>query len=228
MTCLHRTVLGMVIVLLTSGVAWAGDAYRLALSKREALCNAMLALVNADVKQYRKIRYETHTYFTDIPWVPADQILGTKFTSDYCRKLSVAKFDIDNEGHQDFVLKYGGCLKGKLSDNLYVYGEDDAVSTVQELTDFEDLSRVKIPIEDFNTYPLDEVSETGTQYPKVIAGHLVLQPFAYSRTNYLLMTDDLRYWIVIARLLTRPQLDNVCILQMTEEEGLKPVHPEND
>lgn len=213
--------LALVILLLTGGVAWAEkDAYRLALSKHEALCATMLELINADVKQYREIRYETHQYFKDITWGPADMDLGDKFSSDYCRKYSVAKFDIDNEGHRDFVLKYQGCLRGKLTDNLYIYG--DAVPNLQEYTDIEDLSGVKIPIKDWNSYQLDEVSERGSQYPQVIAGHLVIQPFTYSRTNYLLMTDELRYWIVIARLFSPPQLDNVCILKMTEEESSKP------
>jgi hypothetical protein len=219
-----KRILLLSLVLMLGGVsfAWAGqEAYRLALSKREALCAAMLALINTDVKQYREIRYETHQYFNDITWSPADTVLGDKFSSDFCMKYSVAKFDIDNDGHRDFVFKQRGCLRMKLTDNLYVYGDGDAVPNLKEYTDIEDLSRVKIPMKDFNSYQLDEVSEPGSQYPKVITGHLVIQPFAYSRTNYLLITNEHRYWIAISRLLTRPQLDNVCILQMTDEEGSK-------
>lgn len=215
--------LALVILLLTGGVAWAEkDAYRLALSKHETLCATMLALINADVKQYREIRYETHQYFNDITWRPADIVVGDKLLSDFCMKHSVAKFDIDNDGRLDFVLKQRGCLRMKLTDFLYVYGDSDATPSFKEYTDIEDLSRVKIPMKDWNSYDLKGFNQPGSEYQASIGGHLMLQPFTYSGTNYLLMTDELRYWIVIAQLLTPPQLDNVCILQMTEEESSKP------
>ncbi|ULA62146.1 MAG: exported protein of unknown function [Nitrospira sp.] len=61
--------LALVALLLTSGVAWAGqEAYRLMMSKDKELCKSALELFNADMKKYQEIRYQEHEIFTRIGW----------------------------------------------------------------------------------------------------------------------------------------------------------------
>lgn len=214
--------LALVVLLLTCGVAWAGqEAYKLAIGKDGELCKAILQLVNADVKRYREISYEEHPYFKDIGWGPADAVLGEQFISNRCSKYSVANFDIDNDGKRDFVIKHRGCLSGKLTDSLYILDDTDATPKFKSHSDIEDRSRAKVPLEELNSYFFDLVPQSGSEYRESIGGHLVIQPFSYSRANYILLTDEIRYWIIISRLTNSARMDNVCILEMSNEESMQ-------
>jgi hypothetical protein len=100
--------------LLIADVVMAGD-YTLVMGKTLAVCQHMLNLFNEDMKNFSELKYEQHEEFTAIDWTLA--------LDDYCQRVEMAQFDIDNDGHDDTVLKDAGCRRSVLSDNLFIYAE---------------------------------------------------------------------------------------------------------
>lgn len=106
-------VLGL-LWLLIADVATAGD-YALVMGKAAAVCQHMLKIFNEDLKAFGELKYDQHEEFTAIEWTLA--------LDDYCRRVQLAQFDIDNDGHDDTVLKYAGCSRGVFDDDVYIYAE---------------------------------------------------------------------------------------------------------
>ncbi|MBY0248950.1 MAG: hypothetical protein K2Q17_14910 [Nitrospiraceae bacterium] len=100
--------------LLIADVATAGD-YTLVVGKAAAVCQHMLKILSEDLKAFGELKYDQHEEFTAIEWTLA--------LDDYCRRDQLAQFDIDNDGHDDTVLKNEGCLRGVLDDSIFIYTE---------------------------------------------------------------------------------------------------------
>lgn len=104
----------MTLFLFVPTIAFA-ESYSLVMGKMEAVCKHMLDVFNEDLKYFGELQYGQHEEFTAIKWTLA--------LDDYCRRNQLAQIDIDNDGHDDTVLKYEGCLRGVLSDNIFIYAE---------------------------------------------------------------------------------------------------------
>ena len=104
----------MTLSLIVPTIAFA-EAYSLVMGKAAAVCQHMLKLFNEDMKTFGELKYDQHEEFTAIEWTLADK--------DYCSRDQLAQFDIDNDGHDDTVLKNDGCLRGVLNDSLFIYAE---------------------------------------------------------------------------------------------------------
>ncbi|MDH5642504.1 MAG: hypothetical protein OEY28_14545 [Nitrospira sp.] len=125
MTWLHRAVLGMVVVLLTSGVAWAGKEdgrvaseegqseqnldtqhFKMLRSKNNTLCVYVRDLLTRDIIEGHKW-YLSDRIFTAIEWEPIGEpwqpIAPWK---EYNYYGEVARFDIDNDGVVDVVVRH--------------------------------------------------------------------------------------------------------------------------
>ena len=91
------------------------ESYTLVMGKAAAVCQHMLNLFNEDMKNFGELKYDQHEEFTSIDW--------TLVLDDFCWRTHTAQFDIDNDGHEDVVLKHAACIRGRLSDSLYIYAE---------------------------------------------------------------------------------------------------------
>lgn len=103
-----------VLWLLITDVATAGD-YTVVMGKAAAVCQHMLNLFNEDMKNFGELKYDQHEEFTAIEWTLAKE--------SYCSRDQLAQFDIDNDGHEDIVLKDESCIRGHPSDSLFLYAE---------------------------------------------------------------------------------------------------------
>jgi hypothetical protein len=107
-----------------SGVA--REEYALVMSKNDEMCSHMRQLMNDDLEQYDRTydsneRFVSYTEeFKAIPWKPArasSEIYGQIHYSD---DVEGALFDLNNDGVQDFVVRYKGMLSGMRADGLYM------------------------------------------------------------------------------------------------------------
>ena len=217
------------LLLTTIGSVWAGP-YELVMSKNKKFCKAMLVLYNEDVNSYRygEIKYDTHEIFTRISWQPVD--LNEKEHPTYgCSFVKQALFDIDNDGKNDLVIKYSGCLRDDLTDSLFVFAPDsDILSKLKPGLGglaplFKTLNKINR-----NTYDLKElpksveeklVTKIRKQLPESsknldikigIGGVFILQPFIWDTTSYISMTDLHQEWIVVAKYKQAEEMQDIC------------------
>src|SRR5437867_12629369 len=108
-------IIAVVYIFAATATAWAA-AYEMVLNKDEKLCPAMLELVNEDLERYGKIAYQSHHEFAAIKWEPLEKVLGEKFKDSHCGIYRTAKFDINNDGRAEIVVKVSGCEKSQLTD----------------------------------------------------------------------------------------------------------------
>lgn len=199
--------LALVVLLLTGGVAWAGqEAYKLVMSQDSKLCRHMLALFNGDMKKGRGLAYEKHEEF--IKWEPVES--GEVLMDKYCRQTLKQTFDINNDGTDELVIRRRHCFQSQLTDLLYVFSQDSNV--VELLKDPASQVLASTP----NT--LDAMNYELKKWSGVKAGELLpgigpiltLEPFKFGQTFYVSLTDLRQEFIVIAKYLGGEELDHVC------------------
>jgi hypothetical protein len=206
---IRRVVFAIVLLLATTGVAWAGkEAYRLVMSKDKELCQTVLNFFNADMKRYKEIHYDDDI-FQVVKWKAID--LGEETYG--CYFLSHAMFDINNDGKNDLVIKERGCLSNILIDKMFVFPQDsDVLSRIHVgLGGGEALDQTKNKFFEINTsHPLEGLSFAESQgLPQGVGGN-VLHPFVWKNTAYVSMTDFDPEWIVIAKYLEQQKFQDVC------------------
>ncbi|MGH7167482.1 MAG: hypothetical protein ACREII_03020, partial [Nitrospiraceae bacterium] len=175
------------IVLLSSIGATSEGPYKLVMSKDEKLCNAVLSALNKDMTQYGEIRYGTHEATPVIPWHTMVE-LPSPLEDTECEQFRWAKFDVNNDGKQDLVVKYSNCLQGLLMDAVYFFESDYAgLKSVRTRQEFYRVlqnsgSSYQGGIK-FDVYMLSELPET-SEDPKAI-GPNVVNPVRYKEVTFL-------------------------------------------
>jgi len=183
----------------TSHDAANQESYTLVMSKDSELCNHMLKLFNDDLEKYGwngDAHQEEHEEFRMVPWKPA------RFSSLIDGRIEYtdvegALFDFNNDGVQDFVVRWKATLSGIRADLIDVF--DANVEKRADELNVADIGGVR------NT-----ISLAGWWYKLLppfdsIAGVQVLEPFIYHGTSYLVMRplfEDVRIkpgYAVIAR-----------------------------
>jgi len=208
---MKRIMLMMVIVLLTgTGVAWGG--YKLVMSKDKELCTSVLKLFNDDIKKYRVIEYERHDIFKKVPWERVE-IDADRDDASYCSVVLRAKFDINNDGQDEYVIKWSACMRGFAFDNLYIYPLDNEwvkkpiwknMSLLGQDTSnkFENIR---------NSHELKELDPAKNDGLTASVGGTILQPFIWGTTAYVVLTDLFHgRWIVIAKYIKGAEFKDIC------------------
>ena len=200
-------ILVIVAMLLGAGVAWAGTAtYKLVMSKDKEVCSGMLKLFNEDLKKYGEIRYEDHNIFTVIKWEKMDGF-GEDFKDRNCRRDRMARFDIGNTGKAKIVVKHSGCLRGNLSDDLYILDRDSESTSLQWSDVFESKNKIHLTGEG---YDLKQLLPEFNMMPQVIGGVGVLYPFLSGEVYYISMTDLRGELIVIGKYKQVQEVEEIC------------------
>jgi hypothetical protein len=196
---------------LVAGLASAGgEMYLSAMSKDGKLCEAMAEVLNRDADRDGDLHYE-HEVFRRIAWTPV-KLSGQAPRDGRCSTLEQARFDLDNDGREDLVIRSSFCMRGLPSDSLYVFPSD---STVLERATWQDLGPLHATTDKFErtggAYPLDELpAEEARRHATPPAGVFTLRPFIFEKRSYLSLTDARRAWIVIANYLPGGRLQDIC------------------
>jgi len=182
-SCLSDYYRGRLAELNEANVFKAEESYALVMSKDDELCNHMLQLFNQDLKQYGwrgDEHQDEHEEFKRVPWQPA------RFSFDYYghtqyRDVEGALFDFNNDGVQDFVVRWKASLSNARADSLFMLDREMA-KRANDLVSSEFWNagnRIDLAGEGY-----------GVSLPvKVMVGLRVLQPFIYHETAYLFMRE---------------------------------------
>jgi hypothetical protein len=203
----RHIVFAIVLLCVTSGVAWAGKkAYKLVMSQDKDLCAHMLAIFNADMKKERALLYEEHKEF--VVWEPIDP--GRSPSDSYCRQELKQIFDINNDGTDELVIRTRHCFQSQLADDLYIFPlHGNAIELLKDPK-----SQVLSTTEDrLNAMTYDLTKMPGIKSVAQAPGlHTIitLEPFKFKGTFYVSMTDLRQEFIVIAKYLHGEQRDDVC------------------
>ncbi len=141
-----REILVILLILFLPSLGYS-DEYVLVMSKDDKVCQHMLKIYNQDLKDFgdREINFEQHEEFKAIRWEKKDY--SWKIYLSYTGILQVAKFDINNDGKREIVLKQGDKgLKGEPSDQIYIFHEKDIDTSGDEIVFTEELTNEAIDI----------------------------------------------------------------------------------
>ena len=163
---MKRIILFFVVAMFVgAGVVWANDRleYKLTMNKNDRLCSHMRDVLNKDLRAYGR-GYDSHKFqdfvFQAIPWTER----GKDF--DYYGK--VARFDINNDGQVDVVVRQetsGG--KDITFDKLFIFNDAQYPAAARKSKDLEEKS-----------------------IGFVDASFVYIYPFIFDKTTYLLLVTS--------------------------------------
>jgi uncharacterized protein len=134
--CLHRYYQGRIAELKEANVFKNEERYALLMSKDDELCTHMLQVFNDDLKKYGwngDAHQEEHEEFKRIPWQPAQFSSVINGRVEYTN-VEGALFDFNNDGVQDFVVRWKASLSNARADLLFMLGSEMAEK--KKRTDF--------------------------------------------------------------------------------------------
>lgn len=159
----------------------SSESYTLLMSKDDELCNHMLQLFNEDLNIYgwQGDEYqEEHEEFKRVPWRPARFSSVIDGRTEYT-DIEGALFDFNNDGVQDFVVRWKASLSGMRADSLDIFQAEVAKRA-------DELKAADIGGGD-NTICLASWWYSLPPPLDSIAGVRVLEPFIYQNKSYLVM-----------------------------------------
>lgn len=179
-------IIAAVYIFAATATAWA-TVYEMVMSKDETLCPIIFSSLNEDLTKRGEIHYATHKVTPAITWRRMAE-LGSPLKDTECEQFRWAKFDINNDGKEDLVVKYSRCLDERLNDALYFFEAKyqglKAVRTAQEF--FKDYGVTGIGHLKLRGYFLNELPASHESFgDEQIRTELVLNPFRFNNVTYL-------------------------------------------
>lgn len=179
--CLDERYRQRIVALNYENVFKNEESYTLVMSKDDELCNHMLQLFNQDIKKYGwkgDEHQEEHEEFKRILWKPARFSSVINGRVEYTA-VEGALFDFNNDGVQDFVVRWKSSFSNARADSLNILDEG-AVKRANDLTAqelFDGKNRIRLAGWFYDLMPPFEIA----------AGLRVLESFIYRETSYLVM-----------------------------------------
>ena len=231
---ISRLFLIMALWFILGDASWAGP-YILVMSKNKALCESMLGLYNKDMDTYGRIDYDSHERFSRIDWENINEN-----EDDVISSLTRAKFDINNDGKNEIVVKFSGPVLAVNVDTLLIYPEGSEIFSKDPETGKRgrllNTSNILFGGNNNQSYYLKQVpkllQEEDLTYKlkhlpkylkkvniKVLRKNLakayigpsyVLQPFIWHGTTYISMTDRNPEWIVVGKYKQAKEVQDIC------------------
>lgn len=190
-SCLSDHYRGRLAVLNEANIFKDEESYTLLMSKDDELCNHMLELFNQDIKQYGwrgDEHHEEHEEFKRVPWEPARFLFDYYGYAQY-RDVEGALFDFNNDGVQDFVVRWKASLSNARADSLSMLGSEMS-KRANNLTS-EELWEVDNQISlAGNGYFYDQIAHLSEMDadPRGFDPR-VFEPFIYRDSSYLVMRN---------------------------------------
>jgi hypothetical protein len=195
------------------------------------VCTHMLGLYNTDLGETSQIQYSKHPEFLALSWKPMSNLIGGLERNE--GQFLLSRFDIDNDGKNDLVVKSQWSLHGTLGDQLDMYGDRGDSPPIRDKFDVEDLKKGEGSIGAVGTYYLRGI--TGQERGHMVVPPFILQPFLYKGHAYISMTDfsaefeeaiyetDVRYekWLVVATYTGGNELQDICYFQLLSASDRK-------
>lgn len=229
---MKKGILLVLILTFLSSISFA-DEYVLVMSKDDCACQHMLKLYNEDLRKYGNIKYDKHEEFNAIKW--EEKKYYTTFPDGQKHypvskpgTLSISRFDINNDGNDESIVKQEGFLKGILSESIYYFkgknvdyfkdDEFDAYLLFSKAT-----GSVGTGAFDQNVYELKELpkisigmildKETYSHY--AFGGHFYVNPFVFKGSYYIDMRQKQNIyspyqWLVILKYDKHDQIQDIC------------------
>ncbi len=163
--------------------------YRLIMSQDTEVCTHMLTLFNLDILQYGFDRYE-NPEFQAIQWERQYRNAAGRAID---LAIPVAKFDINNDGKIDFVLKQTTMAHSLDVDNLYIFFDDgidvSRVFTSEELRNSPGKIFLHSEFYDLQPEPLRKSRELlkSRKIESVVPGPTIIHPFRLHDATYISM-----------------------------------------
>jgi hypothetical protein len=130
-----------------------------------------------------------------------------------CSSLDKTNMDLNNDGHDDLVVKTTFCMKGVPSDSFYVFPAD---SPVLDQLGWQDLSPLLATRDKFErtggTYPLTSLPMNKASSAPALSTVFSIQPFRLDGLAYVGLTDTRREWLVIAMYRGGERFEDLCYL----------------
>lgn len=206
---MNRLQLVGLLMLLTTGVAWAAD-YDLLMGRDERLCRQVgeaLVLLSDGSVGFRPDDDQIHP----LAWQPV-QLGGDAPKTTRCSELQQMLVDLNNDGHRDLVIRARFCMKGKPSDSLYLFPEDSPV--LQQAT-WQDLAPLHATPDKFEqtggTYPLREGSDGGNS--AALRTLFAIESFMLDGRAYVSLTSPPHEYVVIASYQGGDSFRDLCYLR---------------
>ena len=214
MQFMKRLMFGLLLFMMSVGVAWAGErGYQLVVGRDSKLCARVLDAFREDADDRGRLRYQ-HEIFRQITWKPVE-LKGQGPKTRHCSSLDKAIVDLNNDGHQDLVVKTTFCMKGSPSDSFYMFPADSAVL---EQANWQDLSPLLATPDKFErtggVYPLTQlpVVEKGVSRTP-LTGVFTVQLFMLDGSAYVSLTDGRAEWAVITKYQGGGHFEDRCYLR---------------
>ena len=97
------------------------EKYVLMMSADDAVCNHVHDIYNEDAKKYGQFKEEMHEEFTSVGWKPLHFVMHIPSTDEsHKNKGVIAKFDINNDGNVENVIREVSAIRGIYFDRLIV------------------------------------------------------------------------------------------------------------
>lgn len=198
------------------------------------VCTHMLEIYNADLQKARQIQYSNHPEFSALSWKPMNNLVGVLEQNE--GQFLLSRFDFDNDGTSDLVIKSQWSLHGTLGDQLDMYGDRGDSLPIRDKFDVEDLKKSEGSIGAVGTYYLRDIK--GQEKGYMVVPPFILQPFLFKGRAYISMTDysaefeeaiyetDVSYekWLVVAKYSGGNELHDICYLQLLSASDRKTQH----
>ena len=102
------------------------EKYVLMMSADDAVCNHVHDIYNEDANKYGRFNEDKHEEFTSVGWRPFNFNIYVKSSERLSKNIGeLARFDIDNDGKSDNVVRQNLMLRGIPHDKLVVIDKDN-------------------------------------------------------------------------------------------------------
>jgi hypothetical protein len=200
----------IVFFLLLSSISWA-DEYVLVMSKDDNVCQYMHKLYNEDLKKYGEIKYDKHKEYDAIKWDNKKYYRMRDGKKEYPIQpyesnttVLISRFDINNDGKEETVIKHESYYKNILSDHLHYFKTEDASLFKEDAFDIAILynkATGSIGNGSRYTYVLKELPQfiylgVGDKEAKAyysLGKYIYIHPFFFAGTYYLGINDEVPF-----------------------------------